>query len=78
MFGRKATTEEVTPPVAAPQSSVPAPDDPRVVRALEEYSTALKAGQRPNRHEFQARYPDVAEALAEWRASMAAVAACRT
>src|SRR4051794_9199919 len=42
-----------------------APDDPRVVRALEEYSAALKAGQKPDRHEFQARYPEVAEALAE-------------
>jgi eukaryotic-like serine/threonine-protein kinase len=32
---------------------------------LEDYSAALKAGFKPDRHEFQARYPEVAEALAE-------------
>src|SRR5205823_4848500 len=44
---------------------VPSPDDPRVVLALEEYSAAVKAGQRPDRLEFQARYPEVGAALAE-------------
>ena len=39
-------------------------DDPRVVRALEEYRAALDAGQRPGRREFQERYPEIAEALA--------------
>ncbi|HEV3256885.1 MAG TPA: protein kinase [Gemmataceae bacterium] len=41
------------------------PDDPRVIAALEEYLTALRAGQRPNRPEFVARHPDIAGALAE-------------
>src|SRR5262249_7674620 len=48
-----------------PKVAAPAADDPRVVRALEEYSAALKAGRKPDRHEFQARYPEVAAALAE-------------
>jgi tetratricopeptide (TPR) repeat protein/serine/threonine protein kinase len=43
----------------------PTPDDPRVVRALEEYSAALKAGRRPDRREFLARYAEVAGPLAE-------------
>jgi len=50
------------PPLAPPLES---PDDPRVVQALEEYSAALNAGQRPDRHEFEARYPEIAAALAE-------------
>src|SRR5437762_3379272 len=63
-------TEAVHPgtlalPSGEPRPSATPPDDPRVVRALEEYAAALKAGQRPDRHEFQARYPEVAEALAE-------------
>jgi serine/threonine protein kinase/Flp pilus assembly protein TadD len=53
------------PSTGKPRASRPTPDDPRVVRALEEYSAALKAGHRPDRHEFLASYPDVAEALDE-------------
>jgi eukaryotic-like serine/threonine-protein kinase len=56
-------TEDVLPGTKAPR--VPAPDDPRVVQALEEYSAALKAGHKPDRHDFPARYPEVAEVLAE-------------
>jgi serine/threonine protein kinase/tetratricopeptide (TPR) repeat protein len=41
------------------------PEDPRVVRALEEYRAALEAGRRPGRGEFLARHPEIAEALAE-------------
>jgi serine/threonine protein kinase len=52
-------------PTEAFSPAPPAADDPRVVQALEEYAAALKAGQKPDRHEFQARYPEVAEALAE-------------
>jgi len=55
----------LAPPKGAPELPLPSLDDPRVVRALEEYSAALKAGQRPDRHEFQARYPEVAAALAD-------------
>jgi hypothetical protein len=63
-------TEEAHPgtpvlPIAEARPTVPPPDDPRVVRALEDYAAALKAGQKPDRHEFQARYPEIAEALAE-------------
>jgi serine/threonine protein kinase/WD40 repeat protein len=43
-----------------------APDDPRVIAAVEEYLAALDAGRRPDRAQFLARYPgDVAAALAE-------------
>jgi serine/threonine protein kinase len=51
---------DVTRPVAADGF-----DDPRVLAALEEYQSALDAGQRPNRSALLARYPDVADALAE-------------
>jgi hypothetical protein len=36
-----------------------------VVAALEEYVSALKAGQAPDREEFQARHAEIAAALAE-------------
>jgi tetratricopeptide (TPR) repeat protein len=38
-------------------------DDPRVVRATEEYAELLRAGQRPDRATFLARYAEVAVAL---------------
>jgi serine/threonine protein kinase len=41
-----------------------APDDPRVIRAVEEYLAALEAGPRPDRQQFLARQPEIAEALA--------------
>jgi serine/threonine protein kinase len=40
-------------------------DDPRVIEALDEYLAALEAGQKPNRQEFLARHPEIADALAE-------------
>jgi PAS domain S-box-containing protein len=43
----------------------PAADDPRVIAALEEYVSALQAGQAPQRQEFQARHPEIAAVLAE-------------
>jgi serine/threonine protein kinase len=39
-------------------------DDSRVIQALEEYHAALEAGRRPDRREFQARYPEIADVLA--------------
>jgi serine/threonine protein kinase/WD40 repeat protein len=42
-----------------------AADDPRVVRALEEYLAALEAGARPERDALLARHPDIALALAD-------------
>jgi tetratricopeptide (TPR) repeat protein len=41
----------------------PADDDPRVTRALEEYQSALEAGQVPDREWLRARHPDVAGVL---------------
>jgi serine/threonine protein kinase len=45
----------------------PEPDVESVllVRALEEYLAALEAGDRPKREDFLARYPDIADVLAE-------------
>jgi serine/threonine protein kinase/WD40 repeat protein len=42
-----------------------APDDPRLVRVLEEYLAALEAGDRPQRDALLARHPDLAGELAE-------------
>jgi serine/threonine protein kinase len=52
------------PTTTAPPAD-PAPEDPRVTEALEEYLAALEAGQVPDRNELLARYPDVADQLAE-------------
>jgi serine/threonine protein kinase len=41
-------------------------DDPRLVRAAQEYLAALESGRRPTRSEFVARYPDLAEQLAPY------------
>jgi serine/threonine protein kinase/tetratricopeptide (TPR) repeat protein len=40
------------------------PDDPRVIRAVEEYVTALEAGTPPDRRAFLAHHADIADALA--------------
>src|SRR5437764_15259608 len=43
------------------------PDDPRVIRALEEHLAALESGQRPDRQEFLARHAAIAPVLAGCR-----------
>src|SRR5262249_3795963 len=50
---------------ATPNSPTPDANDPRIIQAIEEYAAALKAGKAPDRHEFQSRYPEIAEALGE-------------
>src|SRR5262249_39684448 len=40
-------------------------DDQRLLQAVEEYRALLEGGPSPNRPAFLARYPDIAEALAE-------------
>lgn len=40
-------------------------DDPRLVRAVQEYQNALEAGQRPRRQDYLARYPEIATSLAQ-------------
>src|SRR5262245_24190412 len=57
-------TEDLTASYS-PEASGTAPDDPRVVQALRQYLAAVEAGRRPDRHEFQSRFPEIAEALAE-------------
>lgn len=41
-------------------------DDPRLVRAVQEYLGALEAGNRPDRRALAGRYPDLAEAMAPY------------
>ena len=41
-------------------------DDPRLVRAAQEYLAALEAGRRPGRAEFVARFPGLGEQLAPY------------
>ena len=43
----------------------PAPDDERVVAALEEYVKAQEAGEHVDRAAFVARFPDIAEILSK-------------
>ncbi|MCI0463948.1 MAG: serine/threonine-protein kinase, partial [Gemmataceae bacterium] len=49
---------------AGAPASGPALEDPRVIRAVREYLAALEAGERPDRRAFEARYPEIAPALA--------------
>jgi serine/threonine protein kinase len=42
------------------------PEDPRLLRAAQEYLAELEAGRRPRRKEFAARFPDIADALAPY------------
>jgi tetratricopeptide (TPR) repeat protein len=46
-------------------SPTPEPDDPRVIAALEEYLSAMKAGQPLVRGDFLARHAEIAGALGE-------------
>jgi serine/threonine protein kinase len=41
-------------------------DDPRLLRATQEYLAELEAGRRPRRADFVARFPDLADALAPY------------
>jgi eukaryotic-like serine/threonine-protein kinase len=52
-------------PKSEPIGASQALDDPRVIRAMEEYQEALDAGHTPDRQEFLDRHPDLASVLAE-------------
>ncbi len=54
-------------PVADSPPPPPSPqlEDPRVLQAVEEYLAAHQAGCGPERHEFLARYPEIAAILAD-------------
>jgi serine/threonine protein kinase/tetratricopeptide (TPR) repeat protein len=51
---------------ADPNGSGSGPDDPRVMRAVEEYLAALEAGRPPGRDEFLARHAAIAGRLGEY------------
>src|SRR5947209_17629480 len=72
-------TESKRPGAASPigggSELSPKLDDPRVTQVLEEYLAGLEAGQKPDRQQLQARYPDIAEALAECLAGLDSVQA---
>src|SRR5260370_9660 len=40
-------------------------EDSGVIQAVQEYLTALEAGRKPDRQQFVARYPAIAQGLAE-------------
>ncbi len=48
-----------------PAEGVARSEDPRLIKALEEYRALLEAGRPPDRHEFQARHPEIGPALAD-------------
>ena len=50
-----------------------APDDPRLVRVVQDYLAALEAGQRPDRGEFVARVPELAAELGPYLDALDAV-----
>jgi hypothetical protein len=50
-------------PLAAPEDTGQAAEDPRVTQALEEYLAALEAGQPPDPARLRERYPDIADVL---------------
>src|SRR5262245_15776697 len=47
------------------QEAAPRPEDPRILRAVEEYLAAQQAGDRLDRQAFLARHADIAGPLAE-------------
>jgi WD40 repeat protein/serine/threonine protein kinase len=57
--------EPLASPAAGADELLRKLDDPRVTQALEEYQAALEAGQPLDRQAFLARYPEIAEVLAE-------------
>src|SRR5438552_16579112 len=57
--------ERVSDSTASRADAMDLPDDPRLMRAVEEYLAQLEAGQAPNRTEILRRYPDLKEPLTE-------------
>jgi tetratricopeptide (TPR) repeat protein/tRNA A-37 threonylcarbamoyl transferase component Bud32 len=56
--------------VEAPLAPANVGEDPRVIAALEEYLSALEAGQPIDRHEFLARHATIADVLAKYLESL--------
>ncbi len=52
-------------PALQPDSDGAIPDDPRLLRAVQEYLLELEAGRRPDRRRWLQRDPDLAEALSQ-------------
>jgi eukaryotic-like serine/threonine-protein kinase len=48
---------------STPERADTEPEDPRLLRAAQEYLAELEAGRRPRRREFAGRFPDIADAL---------------
>ncbi len=53
------------PPSVNLDASGEIPEDPRIVEVVEEYLAQLEQGQTPDRSAFVARYPELAEAIAQ-------------
>src|SRR6266550_1569421 len=58
---RPKVEEDLDATVAAPESREA--EDPRLISAVKEYMALLEAGVHPSRHEFLARYPQIADEL---------------
>src|SRR5262245_23880593 len=58
-FGIDAATAAVASMPEPPATE----EDPRVVRALEEYLALVERGSRPDRHQFLARHEEIAAKL---------------
>jgi serine/threonine protein kinase/Flp pilus assembly protein TadD len=59
---RTAAAASASPAAGASAANL---DDPRILRAMEEYLALLQQGERPDRQAFLARYAEVAELLSE-------------
>jgi serine/threonine protein kinase len=51
------------PPAAADEAPPAGSEDPRIAQVMEEYLSALEAGERPRPEAFAARYPDLVPEL---------------
>ncbi|HZY83423.1 MAG TPA: serine/threonine-protein kinase [Gemmataceae bacterium] len=58
---------------AADQPDAQPEDDPRLVRAVQDYLKELEAGRRPDRHALATRFPDLAAAMAPYLDALDAV-----
>jgi serine/threonine protein kinase/Flp pilus assembly protein TadD len=60
------STELYQAPDAQPDGAAASVDDPRVLRAVEDYLAALEAGQAPGREDFLRQHADIAARLGEY------------
>jgi WD40 repeat protein/serine/threonine protein kinase len=57
-------------PAVEPRPPSSAPEESRVIRAVQDYLALMETGHKPDRKEFLGRYPEIAGALAECLAGL--------